>query len=696
MTSTTIPNLADAPRPRPLITPTGWAWIAALTIAFVAMHFEFISRMVMASRDPNWSHILIVPLISLYYLMQHKDRLAATPRRVCWWGLPLLLLGIYSYFWWIYPGRNDMFRGYSMIISLFGLALLLLGPAAMRVVWFPIAYLVFAVKIPDALWERIANALQDIAARGAGVTLNVAAVFVDFTPTREGNQITLGFMQDGRWVEEGLNIAEACSGLRMLMAFVALGVALAFLWDRAWWQRLIMIAMAIPIALAVNIARVTALGLIYLVDKRYAQGDFHIFVGMLMLIPAAGLFLLLGWVLDRIVIRDEADREPEPRPVAPHRAGPTGRATPGRIAVFVAAGLALAVVGGALYAASFAWLPPLSMAWFFGRVPGLNAFADVPLPVAPLVPAALGLVAVVAWRRWSKRRRNTTPPPPAGGAANRFALGSIIALACGLLLGSTLGMQAVVAWQGAVLLKKEVDLRHPLTLLPLDKAGWTFLRDDVLSPEVVDALGTEQYLSRLYEDTSIPEGQPGRIVRVHIAYYTGLVDTVPHVPDRCFVAGGMVNQGVTGVALDIDAPGQYPNPDGLGVVAPAVLANPLGATADPDAGTLAVIPDPLIDATRFTFLPGPAAPPSHVIYFFAANGKYLSSPNAVRLQGFDITDKHSYYCKIEVMVVGEADPDSMRKRTEAFLDVFLPEIMAALPDWHDVQAGRWPRSGATP
>ena len=84
-----------------------------------------------------------------------------------------------------------------------------------------------------------------------------------------------------------------------------MGVALAFLWDRAWWQRLVMISMAIPIALAVNIGRVTALGLIYLVDKRYAQGDFHIFVGMLMLIPAAGLFLLLGWVLDQIIVRDE-------------------------------------------------------------------------------------------------------------------------------------------------------------------------------------------------------------------------------------------------------------------------------------------------------------------------------------------------------------------------------------------------------
>ena len=276
----------------------------------------------------------------------------------------------------------------------------------------------------------------------------------------------------------------------------------------------------------------------------------------------------------------------------------------------------------------------------------------------------------------------------------------MLGLACGLLLGSTLGMQAVVAWQGAVLLKEEVPLRHPLTLLPLDKAGWTFVRDDVLSPDVVEVLGTEHYLSRLYKDTSVPDGQPGQVVRVHIAYYTGMVDTVPHVPDRCFVAGGMVGQGVSGVNLAVDAPGQEPNPDGPGLVVPALLDNPLvtdtGARAVAPIGTLAVIPETLIDATRFTFLPNAAGDPQHVIYFFAANGKYLSSPNAVRMQGFDITDRHSYYCKIEVMVVGETDPERATERTEAFLDVFLPEIMAALPDWSDVRAGRWPRPDSRP
>ncbi|MEE9405541.1 MAG: hypothetical protein V3V20_11670, partial [Algisphaera sp.] len=84
------------------------------------------------------------------------------------------------------------------------------------------------------------------------------------------------------------------------------------------------------------------------------------------------------------------------------------------------------------------------------------------------------------------------------------------------------------------------------------------------------------------------------------------------------------------------------------------------------------------------------SPDEHVTYFFAANGKFLASPNAVRLQGFDIRDPYSYYAKIEVALVGVQDPDDVAQGTTAFLDVFLPDILACLPDWDQVKAGTWP------
>ena len=55
-----------------------------------------------------------------------------------------------------------------------------------------------------------------------------------------------------------LNIADACSGLRMLTIFLALAVAMVFLVERPWWDKLIILLSAVPIALIVNIIRITA------------------------------------------------------------------------------------------------------------------------------------------------------------------------------------------------------------------------------------------------------------------------------------------------------------------------------------------------------------------------------------------------------------------------------------------------------
>src|SRR5690606_15387371 len=142
---------------------------------------------------------------------------------------------------------------------LFGLVLFMLGPSMMRVLWFPIAYLVFAVKIADSYWEAIAWKLQQIAAAGSTIVLQFISAILKVDVELRGSTIDLKLILYDLLRSESLNVAQACSGRRMLMPFVALGVALAFLRDRAWWQRIVMVGMAVPIALAVNIGRVSTL-----------------------------------------------------------------------------------------------------------------------------------------------------------------------------------------------------------------------------------------------------------------------------------------------------------------------------------------------------------------------------------------------------------------------------------------------------
>ena len=103
--------------------------------------------------------------------------------------------------------------------------------------------------------------------------------------------VVIDVIYKGVKMEPALDVAEACSGMRLLMAFMALGVAMAYLHYRPMWQRLILLSSTIPIAIFCNVIRVTVTGFIYILcDPRYAQGVWHDLLGMLMLPLAFGLY----------------------------------------------------------------------------------------------------------------------------------------------------------------------------------------------------------------------------------------------------------------------------------------------------------------------------------------------------------------------------------------------------------------------
>jgi len=661
--------LADRPAGVPrLISAAGWFWLIAIGGLFFLMFRHVIMTMGRVATHRfggDWSHALVVPLIAVYFIHQRREKLAETQPRVCWQGLALFFVGIFSYVWWIYPGRNDMLQGYSMLVSLFGLALFLLGPAMMRWLWLPIAYLVLAVKVSDRIWFKLAAALQSLAAKAATLVLQFFGVFTDLETRLRGTTIELSFDRQGAWVTEQLNVAEACSGLRMLAAFVALGVLVAFVAQRAWWQRLVMVTLTVPIAVLVNIGRVTVLGLLLPIDVELVSGDFHKYVGLMMLIPALLLFLLVGWVLDRIYIYDD-----QAEPDAASRRTPTPKPLPVAITPMerinrVSKGL---LVGG-----GFCLLVGLTYGFLLLTLrPDLGGeqFAAPHAMQLLVVSAAVTLFAM--WLIARMIRPEIHEPHIVGRTVS-------MALVAGVLCVAVLGMTYVVRATKAVLIKQPVPLRQQLYTLPVRIGAWQQVgRDTQMTPEVLETLGTNTYLSRQYEDTSLSADAPGRLVKLHVAYYTGTPDTVPHVPERCFVAGGMQAVDDSTASLTLTGP-KYEAAD-TGWRAESLLAR----------GDVR-LPDRHIRATVFTFcLPNDPDRQSNVVYFFSANGRFYRTPEQVRLRGFDPTDRHSYYCKIEVMLPNVADPTVAGERASAFLSQVMPEIMACLPDWFDVEAGDWP------
>jgi len=287
-----------------LLTPSGLAMSAIVLGAFVLLFYRwFMFQHRHSSRAlEDWGHAYIIPLISVYLLRLKQDELSRLTPRAFWPGLVPMLLGIMSYFACVVLVKNHMLQGFSIVLTLYGTMLLLLGPAMMRVMFVPVAYLVFGITLSEAIMNNITFRMQLIASQMSEVSLSMLAPLMGFSVQGSGNSISI-ITAEG--AEYPLTIAEACAGLRMLIAFLALGVAVALVACRHWWQRIGLILLAVPVSLLMNAVRVTVLGLLTLVDPDLAAGEAHTLIGTLLLVPALLLYMGVVWVMHRLV------REPE-------------------------------------------------------------------------------------------------------------------------------------------------------------------------------------------------------------------------------------------------------------------------------------------------------------------------------------------------------------------------------------------------
>ncbi len=286
------------------VSTLAWIRVGLLGLAFALLFWRWFVTQGRHSLEnmQDWGHAFVIPLISGYLAWRVRDVILAAPTVPFWPGLSPLLLGVMSYFFFIVGVSNHMLQGAAMILALSGLVLLVGGPVLFRALFLPIAFLGFGITISEQVMIKITFELQLLASQGAYLVLSILAATKWFFVEVDGN--TLKMVHEGK--EIPLNVAEACSGMRMVIAFLALGAAVAVLACKEWWQRILLVLLATPIALLLNVVRVVVLALLSLIDPDLATGDVHMLIGPLLLVP--GLFLFLGvvWALNR-VISDDGD-----------------------------------------------------------------------------------------------------------------------------------------------------------------------------------------------------------------------------------------------------------------------------------------------------------------------------------------------------------------------------------------------------
>lgn len=269
-------------------------WRSVLAFALLANLVGWLYRPVLVDLtrqwwdDANYSHGFLIPVMSLYFVWERRQRLWAHPLAPSLLGLPLLIAGVTLFLLGNVAAELFTTR-VSLLVILAGLILYLSGGQHLRTLAFPILYLLFMIPIPAILFNAVAFPLQLFAARTATASLQLMNIPV----LREGNLISLA--------NTTLEVAEACSGIRSLITLLALAVTYAYFTQRDLWRLVVLALSSVPIAIVANAARVTGTGVLaHFFGDDVAQSFFHTFSGWLVFGVAFLLLLAGGVVIGRV------------------------------------------------------------------------------------------------------------------------------------------------------------------------------------------------------------------------------------------------------------------------------------------------------------------------------------------------------------------------------------------------------------
>ena len=214
-------------------SPLLWSGVALAAAVVWALWPAFEEMSQRWTEEPTYSHGFLVPLFSLALLWLKRKQIADIPFRVHVWGLVVIALaavlqfvGAFFYIRWL--------NGAVLLVYLAGIVLLIGGPALLRATWQAIAFLIFMIPLP----YRIESALREPLRQAAAVAAAFVMQMIGLPAIREGTIIEVN--------EHRIGVAEACSGLAMLMTFFALAFAVAILVKRPLLDKLIIVLTHCP------------------------------------------------------------------------------------------------------------------------------------------------------------------------------------------------------------------------------------------------------------------------------------------------------------------------------------------------------------------------------------------------------------------------------------------------------------------
>lgn len=261
--------------------------IATISVALLLLYYPTFHMFLYDwSNDDNYSHGFLIPFIVGYLVWQKRRQLRSLIPAPSIIGLPVLFAGLSAYLIGTI-GAEWFLKRASLIVVIAGIILYLYGTEFFKHLLFPLAFLFFMVPLPAIIYSAMAFRLQLFVSVISAKLIGLAGVAV----FREGNIL---------YVSSGpLAVEEACSGMRSIMALLALSALFAYLVYASRLKQWILVIAALPIAVITNVIRVTTTGILaHYWGKSFAEGILHESFGWMVFVIAFMLLFLLGKTLD--------------------------------------------------------------------------------------------------------------------------------------------------------------------------------------------------------------------------------------------------------------------------------------------------------------------------------------------------------------------------------------------------------------
>ena len=264
----------------------GWAFLPTLEAAAERW-----------SNDPQYSHGYLVPFFSaaLLYLRRHAcDPATFAPSL---FGFVLLAAGVAMRWVGVHYHYNGI-DPLALVPTMAGAFVIVGGWPALRWAWPSVGFLVFMVPLPFRLQTVLSGQLQRLATDMSTYILQTLGL----PAVAEGNVILIDQVRIG--------VVAACSGLGMIVTCAAISAGVSLLIRAPLWVKAALLLGAIPVSIATNVVRITAMGVLSHADHREtAQAVYHDLAGWLMMPIAVLLIGVELFILRRLVVRPELGPE---------------------------------------------------------------------------------------------------------------------------------------------------------------------------------------------------------------------------------------------------------------------------------------------------------------------------------------------------------------------------------------------------